>query len=83
MERQRGLALVTVLWGLVILAAIAAAMLSTGRVSSRLAAGGVERAKAEALAEAGVNRAVLGLMFACSPWVLPAVSTLLFPLFAQ
>jgi general secretion pathway protein K len=62
MDRQRGLALVTVLWGLMILAAIAAAMLSTGRVSSRLATSGVERAKAEALAEAAVNRAVLGLI---------------------
>jgi general secretion pathway protein K len=62
MDRQRGFALVTVLWGLLILAAIAAAMLSTDRVSSRLAAGGVERAKAEALAEAAVNRAVLGLI---------------------
>jgi general secretion pathway protein K len=62
MEQQRGLALVTVLWSLLVLAAIAAAMLSTGRVSSNLAAGGLARAKAEALVEAAVNRAVLGLI---------------------
>ncbi len=62
MERQCGLALVTVLWGLLILAAIAAAMLSTERISGRLAASGLARAKAEALADAAVNRAVLGLI---------------------
>lgn len=62
MRRERGLALVTVLWGLVILAAIAAVMLSTERISGRLAATGLARAQAEALVDAAVNRAVLGLL---------------------
>jgi general secretion pathway protein K len=62
MARQTGFALISVLSGLVILSAIAAAMLSTGRVSSRLAAGAVTRAEIDALADAAVNRAVLGLL---------------------
>jgi general secretion pathway protein K len=62
MDRQRGFALVTVLWGVLILAVIAAAMLSSVRVSSNLAAAGLARAEAEALADAAVNRAVLGLL---------------------
>lgn len=61
-RRERGLALVTVLWGLLILAVIAAAMLSTERISGRLSAAGLARAQAEALADAAVNRAVLGLL---------------------
>jgi general secretion pathway protein K len=61
-RRQRGLALVTVLWGLIILAVIAGAMLSAVRVSSRLAATILSRAQADALAEAGLQQAVLGLL---------------------
>lgn len=60
--REKGLALVTVLWGLIILSAIAVAMLSTSQVSSRLAAAGTARAQAQALADAALNRAVLGLL---------------------
>lgn len=60
--RDGGFALVTVLWGLLILGAIAAVMLSTERISGRLAATGLARAQAEALFDAAVNRAVLGLL---------------------
>jgi general secretion pathway protein K len=61
-RRQRGLALVTVLWSVMILSAIAVSMLSTGRLATRLAVDGVARAQAEALVDAAVNRAVLGLI---------------------
>jgi general secretion pathway protein K len=61
-DRERGIALITVLWGLVILALIAAALLSAVRVTSRLAATTVARAQVTALAEAGLQEAVLGLL---------------------
>lgn len=59
---RRGIALVMVLWVLTLLALIAASFSSTTRTELNLARNLVESAKAEALAEAGVNQAVLGLL---------------------
>ena len=58
----RGLALILVLWIAVLLAVIAASLVSSGRTESRLARNLVENAKAEALADGAVHRAVLGLL---------------------
>ena len=60
-QHQRGLALIAVLWGLVLLALIAASVTATSRTETRLAHNLVANAEAQALAEAGVHRAVLGL----------------------
>jgi general secretion pathway protein K len=59
---KRGFALLLVLWGLILLGLIAASFLRETRVSMSLARNVVENAKAEALAEAGVRRAILGLL---------------------
>jgi general secretion pathway protein K len=61
-RRQRGLALVTVLWVLVLLALIAASFTHTTRTEVNLTRNLIEAARAEALADAGVNRAILGLL---------------------
>ena len=58
----RGLALVTVLWVLVLLALIAASFTYTTRTEVNLARNQIEGAQAEALAEAGLARALLGLL---------------------
>jgi len=58
----RGLALVTVLWVLVLLALIAASFTATTRTEINLTRNEVENAQAEALAEAGLARALLGLL---------------------
>ena len=60
--RQRGFALLLVLWGLILLGLIAASFLRETRVSTTLARNIVENAKAEALADAGIQRAILGLL---------------------
>ncbi len=57
----RGIALIAVLWGLVLLAVIAASFATTSRTEIRLARNAMENARARALADAGVHRAVLGL----------------------
>lgn len=59
---QRGFALLLVLWGLILLGLIAASFLRETRVSTTFARNVVENAKAEALADAGVQRAILGLL---------------------
>jgi general secretion pathway protein K len=59
--RQRGIALVAVLWALVLLAVIAATVLRESRTQSRLARNFVDSAAAEALADGGVHRALAGL----------------------
>lgn len=61
-QRERGFALLLVLWGLILVGLIAASFLRETRVSTTLARNIVENAKAEALAEAGVQRAILGLI---------------------
>ncbi len=58
---QRGLALVTVLWVLMLLSLIAASFMRTTRTEINMTRNLIENAKAEALADAGVYRAVLGL----------------------
>lgn len=59
---ERGFALLMVLWGLIVLGLMAASFLRETRVGTTLAHNIAENAKAEALAEAGVQRAVLGLL---------------------
>ncbi len=59
--KPRGIALVIVLWGLVLLAVIAAAFTTETRTEVTLARNLVENAKAKALAAAGVHAAMLGL----------------------
>jgi hypothetical protein len=59
---QRGIALVAVLWVVAILALVAAVFMREARTQIALTQNLAEEAKAEALAEAGVNRAVLVLL---------------------
>ena len=59
---QRGIALVIVLWGLVLLAVIAAAFTTGTRTEVTLARNLVENAKARAMADAGVYRAIWDLL---------------------
>ena len=59
---QRGLALIAVLWVTMLLAVIAASFTSSARTESRLARNMVENAKAEALADGAIHRAVLGVL---------------------
>ena len=59
---QRGIALVAVLWGVTILSIIAAAFLADTRSQSGLTRNMLENAKAQALADAGVYRAVAGIL---------------------
>jgi general secretion pathway protein K len=59
---EHGFALILVLWIAALLAVIAASLVSGGRAETRLARNLVENAKAEALADGGVQRAVLGLL---------------------
>jgi general secretion pathway protein K len=58
---RRGIALLAVLGALVLLSVIAAAFLTETRSQTKLARNAVENAKARALADAGVHRAVLAL----------------------
>ena len=60
--RERGIALVIVLWGLVLLAVVAASFATGSRTETILARNLVENAKARALADAGVQRAILELL---------------------
>ncbi|MGR6035601.1 MAG: type II secretion system minor pseudopilin [Candidatus Nitrosoglobus sp.] len=59
---ERGIALVVVLWAITLLAVIAASFAYTVRIESTLAANLVGRAKARALAEAGIAYAVFDLL---------------------
>jgi general secretion pathway protein K len=59
---ERGLALVSVLWGVSILALISSAMLSASRMGAHLEAGAWKAAQGDALAEAAINRTILSLM---------------------
>ncbi len=60
-RHQRGIALIAVLWVLILLAFLAASFSSSTRTEANLARNLVENAKAEALADAGVYRAIAGL----------------------
>ncbi|MEE8515754.1 MAG: hypothetical protein V3T02_03855 [Alphaproteobacteria bacterium] len=59
---SRGIALVIVLWSLVLLAVIATGFAADTRTETKLAHNFAETAKAEALAEAGLHRAILELL---------------------
>lgn len=61
-SQQRGFALIVVLWVLTLLGVIAAALLRDSGTETKVAYNLRENAKAEALAEAGVQRAILGLL---------------------
>ena len=54
--------LLSVLWGLALLGAIATAFISAGSTSYRLARNALDAAQVDVAAEAAVNRAVLGLL---------------------
>ncbi len=58
---RRGIALIMVLWVLTVLALIAASFAQSARTDINLARNLVDSAKAEALAEAGVYQAIVGL----------------------
>jgi general secretion pathway protein K len=58
----RGIALISVLWIAGLLAVMAASFVSASRTEARLARNQLENAKAEAIADGGVQRAVLGLL---------------------
>ena len=60
-RRQRGIALIAVLWVLLLLAFLAASFSSSTRTEANLARNLVENAKAEALADAGSIRESAGL----------------------
>lgn len=60
--RQRGFALLAVLWLVVLLAIVAASFGTVARTEVHLGRNAVEKAKAEALADAGVHRAILALL---------------------
>lgn len=61
-RRQRGIALIAVLWVLVLLALLAASFTRSTRTGAQLARNLVANAEARALADAGVYRAILGLL---------------------
>ena len=61
-SRPRGLALVSVLWVLALLALMATSLSWTTRTQINLTHNLVENATAEALADAGVHRAILGML---------------------
>lgn len=69
-RRRRGVALVMVLWVLALLALIAASFATNTRTEVNLARNLVESSKAEALAEAGVHQAIVGLLAEgeAEPW---------------
>jgi len=59
---QRGMALVSVLWGIAILSLIASAMLSMSLTASQIDRNGWASARANAIAEGAINREILALM---------------------
>ena len=61
-QRQRGIALVIVLWLLVLLTVIAASHARVIRTETRLASNQVEAGKARNIAEAGAHHAILEMM---------------------
>jgi len=61
-RRQRGLALLTVLWMLVIISALVIGIGVTARTETHLARNQVDAARARHLAEAGIQRAILALL---------------------
>ena len=62
MSRERGLALVSVLWGVAILSLIAAAMLSASLTTAQIGHNSWNAARAGSVADAAVNQAILSLL---------------------
>ena len=60
--RERGIALVSVLWGVAILSVIVATMLATNIANTRVDRNNWSLARANALADGGVHRAILALL---------------------
>lgn len=60
-KRRSGIALVSVLWVVTLLSLMAATFSRTTRTDVNLARNQIENAQAEALADAGVHRAIMGL----------------------
>lgn len=75
-NKQRGIALVIVLWVIALLGAIAAGHASNVHSETMLAMQHVESARARALAEAGIQRAILGLLLRNSEREWPVNGTL-------
>ena len=59
---QRGIALIMVLWGIALLTVIAASYAFETRTEALLSANFIDKAKAEAAAEAGVRRAIADML---------------------
>lgn len=60
--RQRGIALIMVLWLAVLLTIVAASFATHSRVETRMAGNLVEREKARLMAQSGLNRALMELL---------------------
>jgi general secretion pathway protein K len=60
--RERGIALILVLWAVALLTVIAASFAFETRTETMLAANLVDKAKADAAAKAGIRRAIAGLL---------------------
>lgn len=69
---RRGFALISVLWGVAVLSLIAAAVLSSTMAARRGSHAALERLQAEALAEAGINDAIVSLL-APQPGQMPRI----------
>jgi general secretion pathway protein K len=61
-ERERGIALIAVLWAVMLLAAIAASFVTSARTETRMSRNFIGQAAARALADAGVYRGVHALL---------------------
>jgi general secretion pathway protein K len=62
LRNQRGIALLAVLWAVIVLGLMATVFLRESRIEVNLTRNLIEEAKAEAMADAGVSRAMLGLL---------------------
>lgn len=74
-ERERGFALVTVLWAAMILAIIAASVMQTGRTETRIARNRLQAAELNAIADAALNIAILRLLDPSIPMQPPVDAT--------
>ncbi len=61
-QRTRGVALVTVIWLVALMTLLAGSALTVARVSAKLAANHLAIARAEAIADSGIRRAILSLL---------------------
>ncbi|MCH8111718.1 MAG: hypothetical protein IH905_07160 [Proteobacteria bacterium] len=61
-SRQRGIALIAVLWTVLLLSLIATNFLTQTRTDARITRNLIDNAGAEALADAGVYRAIVALL---------------------